>query len=126
MFKLLPGKIYVGQDHNSHVGSEAKFQSKEVKAQNWSLGGGGTAWNGNMRIIANNEQFVPYCVIHLAQENKKDGKKLKTKAEYTAESKAGVSDKMFFETRSNERLIPSLLHESLDFEILKFPDLQIF
>merc|ERR1712048_150365 len=53
MFKLLPGKIYVGQDHNSHVGSEAKFQSKEVKAQNWSLGGGGTAWNGNMRIIAN-------------------------------------------------------------------------
>ena len=33
---------------------------------------------GNMRILANNEQFVPYCVIHAASVDGKFGKKLTT------------------------------------------------
>jgi hypothetical protein len=31
-----------------------------------------------MRITANNEQFVPYCVIHAASADGKFGKKLTT------------------------------------------------
>ena len=45
MFKLLLGKVYTGSDHNQHVGSDAKFQSKHVSAG--ALGG----YHGNMRII---------------------------------------------------------------------------
>ena len=45
MFKLLLGKVYTGSDHNQHVGSDAKFQSKHVTSGAW---GGG---HGNMRII---------------------------------------------------------------------------
>jgi len=60
MFKLLPGLVYVGPDKfGMHIGSSAKYQSKEVKAIGGEL-------HGNQIIIANNEQFVPYCVIHVA------------------------------------------------------------
>ena len=38
MFKLLPGNVYTGNDHNSHVGSEAKFQSKHVPSGNGLAG----------------------------------------------------------------------------------------
>ena len=61
MFKLLPGLSYVGSSHNNHTGKNAKFQSKEVQ------GGQGVLFN--MRIIENNEQFMPYCILHLAQNS---------------------------------------------------------
>jgi hypothetical protein len=70
MFKLLPGLSYVGSSHNSHTGQNAKFQSKEVQAQ--KINGravAGQSFGGNMRIIENNEQFIPYCILHLAQNN---------------------------------------------------------
>ena len=56
MFKLLPGLSYVGSSHNNHTGKNAKFQSKEVQ--------GGQSFN--MRIIENNEQFMPHCILHLS------------------------------------------------------------
>ena len=59
MFKLLPGLSYVGSSHNNHTGKNAKFQSKEVQ--------GGQSFN--MRIIENNEQFLPHCILHLAQNS---------------------------------------------------------
>ena len=59
MFKLLPGLSYVGSSHNNHTGQNAKFQSKEVQ--------GGQSFN--MRIIENNEQFMPHCILHLAQNS---------------------------------------------------------
>ena len=61
MFKLLPGLSYVGSSHNNHTGKNAKFQSKEVQ------GGQGVLFN--MRIIENNEQFMPHCILHLAQNS---------------------------------------------------------
>ena len=70
MFKLLPGLSYVGSSLNSHTGQNAKFQSKEVQAQ--KINGkavAGQSFGGNMRIIENNEQFMPYCILHLAQDN---------------------------------------------------------
>ena len=42
---------------------------------------------GNMRIIANNEQFVPYCVIHAASADGKFGKKSTTATVLTAEQR---------------------------------------
>ena len=61
MFKLLPGRVYVGNSLKNHVGPKAKFNSKEVKPK--QAGGAGC----NMRIIENNEQFLPFCIIHFAQ-----------------------------------------------------------
>jgi len=84
MFKLLPGNVYTGNDHNSHVGSEAKFQSKHVPS---GSGLAGQIWYGNMRITANNEQFVPYCVIHAASADGKFGKKSTTATGLTAEQR---------------------------------------
>ena len=70
MFKLLPGLSYVGSSHNSHTGQNAKFQSKEVLAQKSNgKAVAGQSFGGNMRIIENNEQFMPYCILHLAQNN---------------------------------------------------------
>ena len=42
---------------------------------------------GNMRILANNEQFVPYCVIHAASADGKFGKKSTTATVLTAEER---------------------------------------
>ena len=42
---------------------------------------------GNMRITANNEQFVPYCVIHAASADGKFGKKSTTATGLTAEQR---------------------------------------
>ena len=42
---------------------------------------------GNMRITANNEQFVPYCVIHAASADGKFGKKSTTATVLTAEER---------------------------------------
>ena len=42
---------------------------------------------GNMRILANNEQFVPYCVIHAASADGKFGKKSTTATGLTAEQR---------------------------------------
>merc|ERR1719462_227819 len=92
MFKLLLGNVYTGSDHNQHVGSDAKFQSKHVTSGAW---GGG---HGNMRIIANNEQFVPYCVIHVNHNTNGGtgsyfpGVKGKTKGGLTAEQRLKQND----------------------------------
>ena len=40
-----------------------------------------------MRITANNEQFVPYCVIHAASADGKFGKKSTTATVLTAEER---------------------------------------
>jgi small ubiquitin-related modifier len=62
MFKLLPGLSYVGSSHNHHTGKNAKFQSKEVQ-------GPKTGQLFNMRIIENNEQFMPHCILHLTKNS---------------------------------------------------------
>ena len=68
MFKLLPGLSYVGSSHTNHTGQNAKFQSKEVQGPKTN-DNKVTSQSMNMRIIENNEQFMPYCILHLAQNN---------------------------------------------------------
>ena len=68
MFKLLPGLSYVGSSHNNHTGQNAKFQSKEVQGPKTN-NGTVTGQSMNMRIIESNEQFMPHCILHLAQNN---------------------------------------------------------
>ena len=68
MFKLLLGLSYVGSSHTNHTGQNAKFQSKEVQGPKTN-NGTVTGQSMNMRIIENNEQFMPYCILHLAHNN---------------------------------------------------------
>ena len=56
VFKVLPGKEYIGSDEHSYTGPNARFQSKKVQA---------TGEYGQILVIDNTEQFVPYCVLHL-------------------------------------------------------------
>ena len=56
VFKVLPGKEHTGSD-NAHTGPNARFQSKKVQA---------TGEYGQILVIDNTEQFVPYCVLHLS------------------------------------------------------------
>ena len=63
VFKALPGNEYVGPSMDSHYGQNAKFQSKKLQTSDTSPNASGY---GDMLIIANNEQFVPYCVINMA------------------------------------------------------------
>ena len=56
VFKVLPGKEYIGSDCNAHTGPNARFQSRKVQA---------TGEYGQILVIDNTEQFVPYCVLHL-------------------------------------------------------------
>ena len=71
MFKTIPGRQYVGSEMNQHVGSNAKFHSKKVFL---NYGGyqksEGLEEYGHMLVIANNEQFLPYCLINFADEKK--------------------------------------------------------
>ena len=63
VFKTLPGKEYIGSDMNKHVGENAQFQSKKVAGAGFDSN---HAW---IQVIANNEQFVPYCIIRLTANN---------------------------------------------------------
>ena len=63
VFKALPGNEYVGSSMDAHCGQNAKFQSK--KLQNLDKSPTATGY-GDMLIIENNEQFLPYCVINMA------------------------------------------------------------
>ena len=63
LFKTLPGLVYTGVDKNQHSGSDAKYQSKKVPPGMFEKDS-----RGFMLIIENNEQFIPYCVIHLAHK----------------------------------------------------------
>ena len=77
MFKVLPGNEYLGTDHYSHYGPNAQYQSKKltsykpygIKQMDLLYTGGKileqTKSYGFELIIADNEQFVPYCIIHL-------------------------------------------------------------
>ena len=62
LFKTLPGHVYVGKDKNQHTGADAKYQSKKIPP------GEVNDSRGFHLIIENNEQFIPYCVIHLAEK----------------------------------------------------------
>ena len=64
VFKVLNGKEYVGSNHNDHVGQNAKFQSKKVPSSSTIVNK--AQGYGDMLIVENNEQFVPYCVLHLS------------------------------------------------------------
>ncbi len=57
MFRLLPGREYKGSDKNKHTGSGRQYHSKIV--------GGDATGSGQMVIIDDNTQFVPYCVLNL-------------------------------------------------------------
>ena len=64
VFKVLNGKEYVGSNYNDHVGPNAKFQSKKVPSS--STIANNAQGYGDMLIVENNEQFVPYCVLNLS------------------------------------------------------------
>ncbi len=59
MFRALPGNEYVGSDGDRHEGGgpTAEFQSKKVRADSDD--------SGEMLIIDNSEQFVPFCVLNI-------------------------------------------------------------
>ena len=59
MFRVLPGLEYIGNDMNKHLGANAKYQSKKGPSQVT-----GMEKYGDMVIIGNSNQFVPYCVLH--------------------------------------------------------------
>ena len=63
MFKALPGNEYIGGQANLHYGPNARFQSKKLPSH---LVDENKKDCGDMVIIADNQQFMPYCVIHLA------------------------------------------------------------
>ena len=75
LFKTLPGIVYVGKDKNQHTGADAKYQSKKIPP------GMVNDSRGFYLIIEDNEQFIPYCVIHLAEKELMDN--LKTNPDLT-------------------------------------------
>ena len=56
VFKVLTGKENTGPDSKAHTGPNPRFQSRKVQA---------TGEYGQILVIDNTEQFVPYCVLHL-------------------------------------------------------------
>ena len=67
--------VYVGKNKNQHTGADAKYQSKKVPPERLNDS------RGSYLIIENNEQFIPYCVIHLAEKELMDN--LKTNPDLT-------------------------------------------
>ena len=65
MFKALPGNEYVGNSQKEHFdGPKAKFQSKKIVGRN---GQSKTESYGDMLIIKNSDQFIPYCIFRLSK-----------------------------------------------------------
>ena len=64
LFKVMPGNEYTGNDSNKHVDND-RYQCRKVVGSVVRNNDGKMGY-GDILVINDNAQFLPYCVLHLS------------------------------------------------------------